>query len=386
MDEDVFIVDAVRTPLARAGGPLTEVLPSRLVAGLLECVGGEGGASEVLSAFLLAGDGPADTAGLALAAAGRRSAACWQMQGDPCGLEVLRQAVLQIAAPRALHPAGPASGKLAVAGGYRLAGRRGPLDALDVHAAMAWPVLPSRLAADLLASRHDVTAADLDAWADRSSQAARQGPWATAGVHAVRDINGLAILVQDPPGGMGEADEPDADGTPDALAIALRHDPMRRELACRHARRHLAAQADGAALVLLGDAQAVERLGVAPCAKVRASLALDAGPARGFEAAGQAVREVLNRTGWDARYLDALEIHDPCAAVAWVTARQLGVPLDRVNAWGGALAHGDAGPAAGALCIGRLLGQLTHGPGKRGVVVAAAPSGRAVALAMERPA
>lgn len=384
MDEDVFIVDAVRTPLARAGGSLTEVLPSRLVAGLLEHLGGEGVAPEMLSAFLLAGDGPADTGGLALAAAGRQAAACWQMQGDPCGLEVLRQAALQIAAPRALHPAGPASGTLAVAGGYHLAGRRGLLDALDVHAAMARPVLPPRLAADLLASRHDVTAAELDAWADRSRQAVHQGALTTAGVHAVRDINGLAILAQDPADGMGEADEPDADGAPEALSIALRHDPLRRDLACRHARRHLAAQADGAALVLLGDAQAVERLGVAPCAKVLASLAIDAGPARGFEAAGQAVRTVLDRLGWDARQLDALEVHDPCAAVAWVTARQLGVPLERVNAWGGALAHGDPGPVAGALCTDRLLRRLAHGPGTRGVVVAAAPSGRAVALAVER--
>ena len=383
MHEEVFIVDAVRTPLARAGGPLTEVLPSRLVAGLLDRLGGEGGAGEMLAAFMLAGECPGESARLALAATGRRAAACWQIQGDPCGLEVLRQAALQIAAPRALRPAVKARGMLAVAGGCRLAGRPRLLDALDVHAAMAQPVPPLRLAADLLASQHGVTAADLDAWTDLSRQAAREGRWATAGMHPVRDINGLVILAQAPADGMGEAEGRAGDDMPEGLAIALRLDPQRRELACRHASRHIAAQADGAALVLLGDAQAVDRLGVAPRAKVVAGLTLDAGPAQGFGAAALAVREVLDRAGWEARQLDALEIHDPCAAVAWVTARTLDVPLDRVNPWGGAVAHGDAGPAAGALCVGRLLGQLAQRPGARGVVVAADPCGRAVALAME---
>jgi len=382
MHGDVFVLDVARTPLATAGTALAEVLPSRLVAGLLrQLPAGD------LCALVLAGDGSCEAVRHALASSGRTARASWLVQRGGIGAaEAIRQGVLQVAGD-----AGAADGVCVVAGGYATASRYRARGVLDMLAAVTHPQLPPRAAADLLAARHGLTVAALDDWSERSRQAARA---AQAQVQAqmraqpqpVTDLNGLVILADDCVsddcvGGTSAQTAARMDEPADAWRVAPRLAPCQRELARLHTVNHVAPQVDGAALVLLGCATAAERLRLRPRARLAASVTLDAGPAQGFSAAHAAVRGALARAGWTAAQLDMLEIHDGFAAQALAAAHELSLPLDRINPLGGALVHGDAGAAAGAVSVGRLLSRLNEGT--RGVAVAADAAGHAVAFALE---
>jgi acetyl-CoA acetyltransferase len=68
-----------------------------------------------------------------------------------------------------------------------------------------------------------------------------------------------------------------------------------------------------------------------------------------------AVRQALQRAGWDIRSIERVEINEAFAAIAIVVARELGLPEDIVNVDGGAIAHGHPIGATGAVLTTKLI-------------------------------
>ena len=62
-----------------------------------------------------------------------------------------------------------------------------------------------------------------------------------------------------------------------------------------------------------------------------------------------AVRQALQRAGWDVGSVERVEINEAFAAIAIVVARELGFAEDIVNVEGGAVAHGHPLGATGAV-------------------------------------
>jgi acetyl-CoA C-acetyltransferase len=125
---------------------------------------------------------------------------------------------------------------------------------------------------------------------------------------------------------------------------------------------------DGGAAVVLTTRRMAEAKGWTVLATLRA-WAQVAGPSPALAPQpGNAISAALDKQGWVVDDLDLVEINEAFAAVAVHALRQLGLPLEKLNVHGGAIALGHPIGQSGA----RLVVHLSHALHRRG-------HGRAVA-------
>ena len=98
-----------------------------------------------------------------------------------------------------------------------------------------------------------------------------------------------------------------------------------------------------------------------------------------------AVRAVLARAGWSIDEVDLFEINEAFAVQAVAVTGELGLPLEKVNVHGGAVALGHPIGASGARVLTTLLHALERHGLRRGVATLCLGGGNGVALAIERP-
>jgi len=96
-----------------------------------------------------------------------------------------------------------------------------------------------------------------------------------------------------------------------------------------------------------------------------------------------AVKQALQRAGWDIRSIERAEINEAFAAVAIVVARELALPEDVVNVEGGAVAHGHPIGATGAVLTTKLIHSMRRDGLTRGLVTLCIGGGQGIALAIE---
>ena len=96
-----------------------------------------------------------------------------------------------------------------------------------------------------------------------------------------------------------------------------------------------------------------------------------------------AVKQALQRAGWDASSVERVEINEAFAAIAIVVARELGFPEEIVNVEGGAVAHGHPIGATGAVLTTKLIHSMRRDGLKRGLVTLCIGGGQGIALAVE---
>ncbi len=96
-----------------------------------------------------------------------------------------------------------------------------------------------------------------------------------------------------------------------------------------------------------------------------------------------AVRQALARAKWAVGDVQRVEINEAFAAIALACLRELGLPEDRGNVEGGAIAHGHPIGASGAVLTTRLLHSMQRDGLQRGVVTLCIGGGQGIALALE---
>jgi acetyl-CoA C-acetyltransferase len=96
-----------------------------------------------------------------------------------------------------------------------------------------------------------------------------------------------------------------------------------------------------------------------------------------------AVKQALQRAGWDIGSVQRVEINEAFAAIAIVVAHELGFPEDIVNVEGGAVAHGHPIGATGAVLATKLIHSMRRDGPNRGVVTLCIGGGQGIALAIE---
>jgi len=139
----------------------------------------------------------------------------------------------------------------------------------------------------------------------------------------------------------------------------------------------------GAAAVVLADAAWAERRGLAPAARLVAYGIAAVEPGLFGLGPVPAVRQALQRAGWDLGSVERIEINEAFAAIAIVVARELGLPEDIVNPDGGAVAHGHPIGATGAVLTTKLIHALRREGLRRGLVTLCIGGGQGIALAIE---
>jgi acetyl-CoA C-acetyltransferase len=141
----------------------------------------------------------------------------------------------------------------------------------------------------------------------------------------------------------------------------------------------------GAALVLMRRSEA-ERRGLEVLATVLGHATHAQAPAWFTTAPIGAIKRVLERTGWSAGQVDLYEINEAFAVVTMAAMRELDLPADKVNVYGGACALGHPVGASGARIIVTLMNALARRGLRRGVAALCIGGGEATAIALERAA
>ncbi|MFG3026774.1 thiolase family protein [Streptomyces sp. NPDC048254] len=141
---------------------------------------------------------------------------------------------------------------------------------------------------------------------------------------------------------------------------------------------------DGAAALIVAGAEAVERYGLTPRARIVASASAGVQPNLMGLGPVPATEKALARAGWQTDDLDAVELNEAFAVQALAVIRRLKLDEGKVNADGGAIALGHPLGCSGARILLTLLGRLERENGHRGLATLCVGVGQGVALLVER--
>lgn len=141
---------------------------------------------------------------------------------------------------------------------------------------------------------------------------------------------------------------------------------------------------DAAAAVVVMSAAKARELGLTPLVRIRAQASSGIDPKWVMMAPVTGVRKVLERAGWTAESVDLFELNEAFSVQSIALMRELGLPLEKVNVNGGAVAIGHPIGASGARVLITLIHEMIRRDVKRGVAALCLGGGNSVAMAVER--
>lgn len=141
---------------------------------------------------------------------------------------------------------------------------------------------------------------------------------------------------------------------------------------------------DGASALVLMSAGKAKELGLKPLARIVAQAASGIDPAWVMMAPVDTVRKLWKKTGWKNEDVDLYEINEAFSVAAIGVTRELGLDLNKVNVNGGAVALGHPIGASGARILTTLLYEMIRRDVHKGIAALCLGGGNAVGLAIER--
>ena len=139
---------------------------------------------------------------------------------------------------------------------------------------------------------------------------------------------------------------------------------------------------DGAAAVVIAGETRARELGATPLARIVAQAQFAREPDLFLLAPSGAIARVLDKAGWAVGDVDLFEVNEAFSGVEAVR-RELGIPEERFNVNGGAVALGHPIGSSGARLLVTLLYALRARGRTRGVVSLCLGGGEAVAVAVQ---
>ncbi|MBK9942090.1 MAG: acetyl-CoA C-acetyltransferase [Kouleothrix sp.] len=398
---EAYIFDAIRTPRGKGkpDGALHEVKPVTLLTGLLHELRQRHTLDTalvedvVLGCVTPIGDQGGDIAKTAALAAGWD----WRVAGMQInrfcasGLEAVNLAAMKVR-----------SGweELVVAGGVESMSRvpigsDGGAIFQDPATSLAIGFVPQGIGADLIATLGGFSRTDLDQFAcesQRKAAHARASGYFAKSIVPVRDQNGLTILAQDEfikpqttLAGLGQLRASFAEvGALGFDAVALQKYPQVERIVHGHTAGNSSGIVDGAALVLVGSESAGRALGLTPRARVLAGALTGAEPTIMLTGPAPAARKALAKAGLSFEQIDLFEVNEAFAAVVLHFQRETGVPWEKINVNGGAIALGHPLGATGAMLLGTLLDELERRELRYGLATLCVGGGMGIATVIER--
>ncbi|CAG9253228.1 Acetyl-CoA acetyltransferase [Burkholderia diffusa] len=228
---------------------------------------------------------------------------------------------------------------------------------------------------DLVAAM-GITRAQQDRWAERSQQrfAQAQGRGAFDPELVAVEIEGRKQTVK-----FERDEQPRPDTTVESLS--------RLKPAFRSDGTITAGNApglnSGAAAMIVADRQYADARGIEPLATLVSYGVGAVEPGMFGLGPVPAVKMALARAGWSLKDVERFEINEAFAAVPIAVMRELVIDEERVNVEGGAIAHGHAIGATGAVLTTRLAHSMRRDGVKRGMVTLCIGGGQGIALALE---
>jgi acetyl-CoA C-acetyltransferase len=141
---------------------------------------------------------------------------------------------------------------------------------------------------------------------------------------------------------------------------------------------------DAAGAMVLMDAEVAERRGLKPMGRLVAYSHVAVDPQYMGIGPVPAIRGILKKTGLTLDDMDVIEVNEAFAAQALAVIQELGLPLDRTNPNGGAIALGHPIGATGCLLAVKALYELHRTGGRYALVSLCIGGGQGMAAIFER--
>ena len=399
---DAYILDHVRSPRGkgRPDGALHEITPislaSQVLAALRDRSGFDTGLLDdvILGCVTPIGEQGANIARVAALQAGYAETAPGKQINRFCasGLESVNTAAAQVMSGQS---------DLVVGGGVESMSRL-PMGsdggAWAVDPAVAFPqyFVPQGISADLIATLDGHTREQVDAYAVESQRRAADAwnsGWFSRSVVPIRDVVGQVVLDRDEHMRPGTT-LADLAGLKAAFvipgeqagfdAVALQKYPGVESIRHVHTGGNSSGIVDGAAAMLVGNRKMARKLGLKPRARIRAFASIGSEPTIMLTGPAAASRKALKRARMSVADIGLWEINEAFASVVLRYMRDMGMPPDKVNVAGGAIAMGHPLGATGTIVLGTLLDEMERRDVGTGLVTLCIGAGMGTATIIER--
>jgi len=141
---------------------------------------------------------------------------------------------------------------------------------------------------------------------------------------------------------------------------------------------------DGAAAMIVMSAAAAAERGLHPLARIRGYAVSALDPSIMGLGPVEAIRRLQRRTGISLDEVDLFELNEAFAAQSIAVRQELGIPPEKINVNGGAIALGHPIGASGARIVVSLLYEMEKREAKLGIAALCVGGGQGVALLVER--
>ena len=399
---EAYIYDHVRSPRGRgkSDGSLHAITPINLASQVLASLRDRNDLDTslvddvVLGCVAPVGEQGADIARIAVLDAAYAQSVAGKQINRFCasGLEAVNTAAAQVMSGQS---------DVAIGGGVESMSRvpmmsDGGAWATDPQVAYKTYFVPQGISADLIATKYGITREDLDAYSaesqKRAAHAWKQG-WFDGSIVPIKDRIGRVVLAHDEHmrpeataeslGGLKPAFViPGEQGGFDA--VILQKYPEVESVHHVHTAGNSSGIVDGAAAVLVGHAEAGQRMGLKPRARIRSFASIGSEPSIMLTGPVPATEKVLKRAGMTTSDIDLFELNEAFAAVVLHYMNQLNIPHDKINVNGGAIAMGHPLGATGAMILGTVLDELERRDLSTALVTLCIGGGMGTATIIER--
>ena len=394
-DRDALVVGYARTPFGRYGGALAGVRPDDLAALVIRSVLERTGVAPAAVDEVVFGT--SNQAGEDNRNVGRMAALLAELPTETPGVTVNRLCGSGLEAVNdAARRIRSGEADLVVAGGEESMSRapfvllkpseafpRGERTLVDTY--LGWRLVNPRMAdlgyhpislgetAENVADERRISREEQDAYAARSQQR-------YAAAHDAGFFAGELVAV-DTPAGPVTVDEHPRPGTTVEQLGRLR--PAFRPNGTVTA-GNASGINDGAAALIVASRAKAAAIGLRSLGRIVASASAGVHPDTMGLGPIPAVRRLLERTGVTPAELDAIELNEAFAAQVLPCIRELGLPEDRTNPNGGAIAIGHPIGASGARLAGTVLRELERRDGRYGLATMCIGVGQGLATLFMR--
>ncbi|KAM0747222.1 thiolase [Meredithblackwellia eburnea MCA 4105] len=362
-DNDVVICAAARTPFTRAKkGPFKDTTPEDLLVAVFNAVVERSGVPKDLVEEIQVGNvlppgGGATVARMAQLAAGFPESSTILTLNRQCssGLTTVNHIALQIAAGQIDIGIGAGVESMTMGYGAGVMPEKMSESILDFEPA-ADCLLPMGITSENVASKYNVSREAQDAFAAASFQKA----------HAAQkagkfdwEIVPTTVKVTDPKSGEEhevtvKADDGIRDGVTKESLSKLK--PVFSKTGSTHA-GNASQVSDGAAAVLLARRSVAKKLGLPILGKFGAAAVAGVPPKFMGIGPAFAIPKLLEKVGVKKEEVDLWEINEAFASQAVMSVETLGIPYEKVNPVGGAIAFGHPLGATGSRQIATALSE-----------------------------
>jgi acetyl-CoA C-acetyltransferase len=267
---------------------------------------------------------------------------------------------------------------------------------MDPMAAIPTYFMPQGISADLIATKYGFSRDDVDSYAVESQKRAAEA-WADGrfknSILPIRDVNGITLLDRDEHMRPSTTMQSLASLKPSFVeigqlggfdAVATQRYPEVEEVNHVHHAGNSSGIVDGAAAVLIGNAEAGKAAGLKPRARIKAFANIGSEPGIMLTGPIPVTQKVLKKAGMSVADIDLWELNEAFASVVLRYMQALDIPHDKINVNGGAIAMGHPLGATGAMILGTVLDELERRGKSTALVTLCIGAGMGTATIIER--